>query len=161
MSQYLPAGDIKKIKFLENDDYDYDSVLWDEIKEDILSTPDDNEYGYFIECDVLYHVEIEEKTENFPLCSYQTKADPNLFPDYMNSVKQPNYKSTQKLMCDLTNKQKFMIHYRMLKSYIKMGMKVTKLHTNYRFKHSVWLAKFINHNTQKRTKAKTNFEKDL
>ena len=23
----------------------------DEIKEDILSTPDDNEFGYFIECD--------------------------------------------------------------------------------------------------------------
>ena len=40
-------------------------------------------------------------------------------------------------------------------------MKVTKIHTIYRFKQSAWLAKYIDHNTQKRTKAKTNFEKDL
>ena len=42
-----------------------------------------------------------------------------------------------------------------------MGMKVTHIHTIYRFKQSPWLAKYIDHNTQKRTKAKTNFEKDL
>ena len=79
----------------------------------------------------------------------------------MNSVKQPNYKPTEKLMCDLTNKQKYMIHYRMFKFYSKMGMKVAKIHTIYRFKQSHWLEKYLYHNTQKRTKAKTNFEKDL
>ena len=64
-------------------------------------------------------------------------------------------------MCDLTNKQKYMIHYRMFKFYTKMGMKVTKIHSLWRFKQSLWLEKYINHNTQKRTEAKTNFEKDL
>ena len=64
-------------------------------------------------------------------------------------------------MCDLTNKQKYMIHYMMFKFYTKMGMKVTHIHTICRFKQSPWLAKYIDHNTQKRTKAKTNFEKDL
>ena len=64
-------------------------------------------------------------------------------------------------MCDLTNKQKYMIHYRMFNFYIKMGMKVTKIHRIYRFKQSLWLEKYNNHHTQKRTKAKTNFEKDL
>ena len=47
MSQYLLTGDFKKIKCIENDDL----VLIDEIKEDIKNTPDDSEYGYFIECD--------------------------------------------------------------------------------------------------------------
>ena len=79
----------------------------------------------------------------------------------MNSVKQPNYKPTEKLMSDLTNKQKNMMHYRMFKFYINMGMNVAKIHTIYRFKQSPWLEKYIEHNTQKRTKAKTNFEKDL
>ena len=79
----------------------------------------------------------------------------------MNSVKQPNYKPTEKLMCDLTNKQKYMIHYKMFKFYIIMGMKVTKIHTICRFKQSLWLEKYTIHNTQNRTKAKTNFEKDL
>ena len=82
----------------------YDSALMNEIKEDILNTPDDNEFGYFKECDLEYPAEIKEKTENFPPCPYQTKADPECFSEYMNSVKQPNYKQTEKLMCDLTNK---------------------------------------------------------
>ena len=64
-------------------------------------------------------------------------------------------------MCDLTKKQKYMTHYRMFKFYINQGMKVTKIHTLYRFKQRPWLAKYIDHNTQDRTNAKTNFEKDL
>ena len=42
-----------------------------------------------------------------------------------------------------------------------MGMKVTHIHTIYRFKQSPWLAKYIDHYAQKRTKAKTNFKKDF
>ena len=95
------------------------------------------------------------------MCPYQTKADPDLFSIYMNNVNQPNYNPTSKLMCDVTNKTKYMTHYRVFKFYINMGMKVTKIHTVYRFKQSLWLEKYINHNTQKRTKAKTNFKKDL
>ena len=158
MSQYLPTGHFKKMQSFK---CDVDELLIEEIKEDILNTPDDNEFGYFIECDLEYPAEIKEKTENFPLCPYQTKADPELFTTYMNSVKQPNYKPTEKLMCDLTNKYIYMMHYRMFKFYMTLGMKVTKIHTIYRFKQSLWLAKYIDHNTQKRTKAKTNFEKDL
>ena len=82
ISQYLPAGDFKKIKYLEKDD---DSVLIDEIKEDIIKTPDDtddNEHGYLKECDLEYPAENKEKTKNFPLCPHQTKADSNLFSVY-------------------------------------------------------------------------------
>ena len=42
ISQNFPTGDFEKIKFLK--------------------TPDDNEYGYFIECDLEYPAEIKEKT---------------------------------------------------------------------------------------------------
>ena len=49
----------------------------------------------------------------------------------------------------------------MFKIYIKMGMKVTKLQTIYRFKQSLWSEKYINQNTQNCIKAKTNFEKDF
>ena len=52
----------------------------------------------------------------------------------MNNINQPNYKPTPKLMCDVTNKSKYMIHYRMFKFYLNQGMKVTKIHTIYKFK---------------------------
>ena len=54
-----------------------------------------------------------------------------------------------------------MMHYRMFKFYTKMGLKVTKIRSLWRFKQSLWSEKYFNHNTQKRTKAKTNFEKYL
>ena len=64
MSQYLPTGDLKKIKFLGNDD----SVQCNEFKEDIINTPDDNEYGYFVECDSEYLAENKKpKTFHFVL----------------------------------------------------------------------------------------------
>ena len=98
MSQYLPTGDFKKMRSFANlccgEAMQYDSALMNEIKEDILNTPDDNEFGFFIEFDLEYLAEIKEKTENFPLCPFQTKADPECFSEYMNSVKQPNYKPT-------------------------------------------------------------------
>ena len=101
------------------------------------------------------------KSENFPLCPYQVEVDCELFSEYMNFVTQSNYKPAHKLVYDLTNKQNYMMHYRMFKFYLSQGMKVTKIHTFYRFKQCPWLAKYIDNNTQKRTKAKTNFEKDL
>ena len=159
MSQYLPTGEFEILP-LNPCNYT-DNYNLEQLVEDLLQIPDDNEYGFFVECDLEYPAEIKEKTKNFPFCPYQTKADPNLFSAYMNNVNQPNYKPTPKLMCDVTNKSKYMIHYRMFKFYLNQGMKVTKTHTIYKFKQSPWLGKYIDHNTQKRTVAKTNFEKDL
>ena len=155
MSQYLPTGEFEKLHF-PNTECNYPL---DQIVEDLLEIPDDNEYGFFIECDLEYPVDIKEKTKNFLLCPYQTKADPHLFTLYMNSVNQPNYKLTSKLMCDVTNKTKYMTHYRAFKFYINMGMKVTKIHTIYRFKQSAWLAKYLDHNTQNEPKQKQTLKK--
>ena len=48
MSQNLPTGDFKKIKFLENDDSVQCDELLKVIKVYTLSTLGDNKYGYFI-----------------------------------------------------------------------------------------------------------------
>ena len=58
MSQYLPTGDFKRMNLCCGEAMQYDSALMNEIKEDILNTPDDNEFGYFIECDLEYPSEI-------------------------------------------------------------------------------------------------------
>ena len=52
MSQYLPTGEFKKLQLPEN--YSQDQLV-----ENLLQIPDDNEYGYFIECDLEYPVEIK------------------------------------------------------------------------------------------------------
>ncbi|CAC5402484.1 unnamed protein product [Mytilus coruscus] len=57
--------------------------------------------------------------------------------------------------------KKYIVHYEVLKDYIKLGMKVTKVYKTISFKESDWLAKYINFNTEQRTKSKSEFEKDL
>ena len=75
MSQYLPTGTFEKLYFPE--EYELKQIV-----EDLRFISDNNPYGFFIECDLEYPAEIKEKTENFQLCPYQTKADPECFSDY-------------------------------------------------------------------------------
>ena len=128
--------------------------------EEILKTPDDSEIGYFLEVDLKYPDKIKEKTKNFPFCPENKKINPDKYNDYMKK-KPKNYTKSKKLICDWTDKKKYLIHYRMLKFYVRHGMIVEKIHEIISFKQSRWLEKYISFNTQKRNKAENDFEKDF
>ena len=147
MSQYLPYGDIK---------FDGDVKL-----EDILNTSDDSEVGYFVEVDLKYPEGIREKTKNFPFCPENKFSSHDKFTDYMKKMKVDSHTKCKKLICDWMDKKKYLVHYRMLKFYVRHGMIVEKVYEVISFKHSKWLEKYINFNTQKRNKTKNDFEKDF
>ena len=147
MSQFLPYDEIK---------FEKDICL-----EKILNTPDDNDIGYFLEIDLKYPDNIKQKTKYFPFCPENKKINPNKYNEYMNSIKPENYTKSKKLICDWTDKKKYLIHYRMLKFYVSHGMIVVKIHEIISFKQSRWLESYISFNTQKRNKAKNDFEKDF
>jgi hypothetical protein len=44
--------------------------------------------------------------------------------------------------------------------YVERGMEVTKVHKVITFKQEQWLKPYIDSNTEKRAKAKNDFEKD-
>ena len=54
-----------------------------------------------------------------------------------------------------------MIHYRLLDYYRTLGLKISKVHRIISFTEKPWLKAYIDFNTNQRTIAKTNFEKDL
>ena len=58
MSQCLPTGNFEKLQLPEN--YSQDHLV-----EDLLQIPDDNEYGFSIDCNLKYPVEIKEETKFF------------------------------------------------------------------------------------------------
>ena len=60
MSEYLPYDEIK---------FDNNVKL-----ENILSTPDDSDIGYFIEVDLTYPDKIKEKTKHFPVAPRNKKS---------------------------------------------------------------------------------------
>ena len=147
MSQYLPYDEIK---------FDNSVEL-----EDILNTPDDSDIGYFLEVDLKYPDNIKHKTKNFPFAPVNKKINPDNFNDYMNEIKPDTYIQTKKLICDWSYKKNYLIHYRILKFYIRHGMIIDKVHNIMSFKQYRWLEKYINFNTQKRNKAINDFEKDF
>ena len=79
----------------------------------------------------------------------------------MKKIKPKNYAKSETLICDWTDEKKYLIHYRMLKFYVRHGMIVEKIHEITSFKQNKWLECYISFNTQKRNTAKNDFEKDF
>ena len=130
--------------------------------EEILNTPDDSDIGYFVEVNLRYPNKIK-KTKNFPFCLKNKIIHKDKYNDneYIKQIKPENYVKSKKLICDWTDKRNYLVLYRMLKFYVRHGMVVDKIYEKISFKKSKWLEKYINFNTQKRNKAKNDFEKDF
>ena len=110
---------------------------------------------------MTYPDNIKKKTKNFPFGPVNKKNNPDDFSDYMKTIKPDTYTQTKKIICDWSDKKIYLIHYRMLKIYVRHGMIVDKVHEITSFKQSKRLEKYINFNTQKRNQAVSDLEKDF
>ena len=61
----------------------------------------------------------------------------------------------------LGDRNNYLLHYRNLQLYLSLGMKLTKIHQVLKFKQSDWTKKYIDFNTQIRTKPANSFEKEF
>jgi hypothetical protein len=67
----------------------------------------------------------------------------------------------EKLVPNLRDKKHYTLHYRNLKLYLSLGMKLQKIHRVLSFKQSAWLKSYVEFNTEKRKESKDDFEKDI
>lgn len=135
MSQYLPYGDFYWMSDEEIRTYN------------VFGANEESEYGYILEVDINYPVNLHDLHNDLPFCPSNHK------PTALSSG--------EKLIADFSPKYKYPIHYRNLQQCIRNGLELSKIHRILRFKQSPWLKKYIDINTHHRTQAKTSFEKDF
>ncbi len=67
----------------------------------------------------------------------------------------------EKLIPNLNNKTRYVVHSEALKQYESLGLKITKIHRGIKFEERAWLKEYIDLNTNLRAEAKSDFEKDF
>ena len=67
----------------------------------------------------------------------------------------------KKLVCNLSNKKKYVIHINSLKQALNHGLKLKKIHRVIEFNQDAWLEPYIDKNTKLRKVARIDFKKDF
>lgn len=178
MSQPLPIGNYQWID--EKNDVDGDIEMTEQSKlftdeETILNLPDDGSEGYIFEVDLHYPENLHETHSDFPFCAERQKLPKEAFKivkkreeEEINSqnttenekrIKKKRTNKTEKLLLTLYDREKYVVHYRMLKLALRHGLKLKKVHRILKFDQSPWMKPYIDLNTEMRTKADNDFEK--
>ena len=114
-NRYVKSDETKKILYMDATNIYGRSMIqplpYDEIEiwhvhpdlymnwlEEILNTPDDSDIGYFVEVDLRYPDNIQEKTKIFPFCPENKIIDKDKYNEYMKEIKPKNYIKSKKLM---------------------------------------------------------------
>ena len=100
--------------------------------------------GYIFEVDLEYPLDLWKSHNDYPLA-----------PEKMivNGV--------EKLICHFKPRKNYVVHYRNLRQYLEMGMRITAVHRGISFNQSSWMEPYTRKNTELRKTAANSFEKDF
>ena len=104
-----------------------------------------NKIPCILEVDLEYPDNLHDRHNDYPLCPEKVKCK--------NGV--------EKLIPNLRDKTKYVLHYKNLIQCLDMGLKIKHIHKGIKFVESEWMKPYIDKNTNLRAKAKNNFEKDF
>ena len=68
--------------------------------------------------------------------------------------------NVKKLVLIFFDKEKYVIHYQNLQLYLKLGLKLKKIHRVLEFNQSQWLKPYVKFNTKEKIEAEKNDDKD-
>jgi hypothetical protein len=155
MTQFMPHSDFKWLEQSE-----YDKINW----KNINSTGDT---GYILEVDLDYPKEIYLDHKDYPLAPEKRKINLCDLSEYQKNtlelLKKIGHKrvASEKLMLTFIDKKNYILHFRNLKLYLFLGLKLRKIHRVLSFKQSQWLKNYVDFNTNLRANVNSDFEKDL
>lgn len=151
---------------------DFPSILR-EYESDCNEIRDSNEGGDFLpeekpgfiaEVTLSYPKKLHKQHRSFPLAPEKRAVSKTELSKYQKKclkVLGSKIGKTSKLIGSFYDRKKYVLHASNLKLYLKLGMKLKKVHRVLVFNESNFLKKYINFCTEKRSQAKSDFEKRL
>ena len=82
-----------------------------------------------------------------------------LIKTYQFYQKDNKLEKVEKLVCNIEDKEKYVIHIRALKQALNCGLMLKEVHKVIQFNQGAWLKLYIDMNTKLRKEAKSEFEK--
>ena len=117
------------------------------------------------EVDIAIPEELHDKFKDYPLAPEIKSINEDMLSDYqkyLNDKLNIKYNvKDKKLILDLLPKKNYKVYYKNLEYYIKLGLKVTKVHRILTFDEKPFLKEYIDLNTELRKQSKNDLEKDL
>ena len=148
MSEYLHYSEFEWLKSVD--------------KLDVMSINKKSDVGHILEGHLEYPKELHDLHNDYPLASQKLTVTNDILSNYCKSIADKydiKVGDIKKLIPNLANKSKYVVHYRNLQLYLSLGMKLTKIHRVLQFKQSNWMKKYIEFNTKKKICATNDFEK--
>ena len=141
------------MKWLKNvDNFDVNSVS----KKSLIE--------YVFEFDLEYPDKLHVLHNDYPLIPEKFAIFYDMLSNYCKKIVDEygiKVGDVKKLIPNLGSKTNYVLHYRNIRLYLSLGMKLTKTHSVLKVKQSDWMKKYIDFNTEKRTNAANSFEKDF
>ena len=103
---------------------------------------EDSDKGYILEVDVEYPKNLHDVHSDLPFLPERMKIN-----------------KCSKLVCNLYDKNNYVVHIRSLKEALNHGLILKKFHEVTQFNQKAWLKEYIGMNTELRKQAKNDFEK--
>ena len=164
---YLDANNLYGLSMIQK--LPYRNLKWDDkITEDDIINYDNGRTGYILDVDLEYPKELHDLHNDYPLAPEVMNVKANMLSEkqveiykLINGSKEPKDEKTNKLILNLNDKNKYVVHIRTLQFYLKHGLKLKKVHRAIQFEQKEIFKPYIESNTEKRKNARNDFEKDI
>ena len=135
-----------------------------EIDEFSLTVSENSPIGYILEVDLKYCKKLHDSHSDYPFCPEKIEISSDMLSKYCSEIADQygiKVGAVKKLISNLGDKVKYVVHYKNLEYYLSLGMKLVKIHRTLSFKQSNWLRSYVDFNTEKRKQSSCEFDKNF